>query len=366
MNDIKYMKLAIELAKQGAGLVNPNPLVGAIIVKNNQIIGQGYHEYYGGFHAEINALKNCEVSPVGGKLYVTLEPCCHYGKTPPCTQAIIDSGISEVIIGALDPNPLVAGNGVKILEDNNIKVKIGILEKECQSLNKIFLKYIKNKIPYVVLKYAMTMDGKIATYKNKSKWITSKKTRQVAHYTRLQLMAIMVGVNTVINDDPQLTCRIENGHNPIRIICDSNLKTPLNSKVVQTAKKITTYIATSSQDINKIKTYQKYGCQIISVLRKDNHLDLRDLIHKLGNMGIDSILIEGGSQLNWSALNEKIVDEVHTYIAPKIFGGMALTPVSGLGVAYPFQAIKLKPYHCQLIGKDYLIKSEVIYPCLQE
>lgn len=366
MSDIKYMKLAIELAKKGGGFVNPNPLVGSVIVKDNQIIGQGYHEYYGGLHAERNALKNCTISPKGAKLYVTLEPCCHYGKTPPCSQAIIDSGISEVIIGTLDPNPLVAGKGVKVLEKNNIKVKIGVLEKECQKLNKIFLKYISTKIPYVIMKYAMTIDGKITTYKNKSKWISSKKSRLLAQKTRHNLMAIMVGVNTVINDDPNLTCRLENCKQPIRIVCDTHLRLPINSKIVQTANQIKTYIATSSQNVLKIQEYQQFGCHIIKVEKLGKYIDLKDLMIKIGELGIDSILLEGGSTLNWSALEQGIVDEVHAFIAPKIFGGsLALTPVGGQGVSLPKNAIKLKPYAFQKVGQDYLIESEVVYSCLQ-
>ena len=366
MSDIEYMKIAIELAKKGAGYVNPNPMVGAVIVKNNRLIGQGYHEVFGGLHAERNALKNCRESPVGATLYVTLEPCCHYGKTPPCTEAIIKSGITRVVVGTLDCNPIVSGKGVKQLEENNIQVDVGILEIECQQLIKVFRKYITKRIPYVFMKYAMTMDGKIATYTNQSKWISGEKARKQVHQFRHKVTAIMVGVNTVIQDNPLLTCRLENGKNPIRIVCDTDLRTPITSKIIKTANDIKTYIATSSIDESKIALYRKCGCEIIYTKKKGNHIDLMNLMQCLGNMQIDSLLLEGGSAMNWSALEQQIVDEVQIYIAPKIFGGSAKSPVSGQGVAFPNDAIMLKPYAFSQVGNDYLIESEVIYPCLQE
>lgn len=357
MSDTEYMKLAIKLAKKGAGYVNPNPMVGAVIVKDNRIIGQGYHEIFGGLHAERNALKNCRESPVGATLYVTLEPCCHYGKTPPCTEAIIKSGITRVVVGTLDCNPIVSGKGVKVLEENNIQVVIGILEMECQQLIKVFRKYVTRHIPYVFMKYAMTMDGKIATYTNQSKWISGEKARKQVHQFRHKVTAIMVGVNTVIQDDPLLTCRLENGENPIRIVCDTDLRTPITSKIIKTANDIKTYIATSSIDESKIALYRKCGCEIIYTKKKGNHIDLMNLMQCLGNMQIDSLLLEGGSAMNWSALEQQIVDEVQIYIAPKIFGGSAKSPVSGQGVAFPNDAIMLKPYAFSQVGNDYFIEA---------
>lgn len=366
MSDSKYMQLAIKLAQKGAGYVNPNPMVGAVIVKDNHIIGQGYHEFFGGPHAERNALKNCRESPVGATLYVTLEPCCHFGKTPPCIDAIIDSGITRVVIGSLDCNPIVSGKGVKILEENNLQVTVGVLENECLNLIKSFRKYITQHVPYIFMKYAMTMDGKIATKTNQSKWITGEEARKHVHQLRHHVSAIMVGVNTVIQDDPLLTCRLEEGKNPIRIICDTHLRTPLTSKIVKTANDIKTYIATSSEDKNKMKLYQNHGCEILSIKKKGNHIDLSSLMQHLGNMQIDSLLLEGGSLMNWSALEQQIVDELKIYIAPKIFGGSAKFPVGGEGISLPDDAISLKPYAFSQIGNDYLIESEVIYPCSQE
>lgn len=366
MDDREYMKLALELAKKGDGYVNPNPMVGAVIVKEGKIIGEGYHEYFGGLHAERKAIKNCRESPEGATLYVTLEPCCHYGKTPPCTEIIIQSKIARVVIGTLDRNPIMAGKSVEILRKHQIQVVVGVLEEECNKLIKVFHKFITTKRPFVLMKYAMTMDGKIATYTNNSKWISGEEAREQVHKLRHSFSAIMVGVNTVIQDNPLLTCRLKDGKNPIRIVCDTNLKTPLTSKIVQKAKWIPTYIATNCEDPVQKEPYIQHGCKLLYVRKKENHIDLMELMNILGSMNIDSILLEGGSMLNWSALQQQIVDEVQVYIAPKIFGGIANTPISGSGVAFPGDAISLCPYSISQIGKDYLIESEVIYSCLQE
>lgn len=293
MHDLKYMRMALELAKKGSGFVNPNPMVGSVIVKNDAVIGKGYHERFGELHAERNALANVTTSPQGATMYITLEPCCHYGKTPPCTEAILQSGITRVVIGTLDPNPKMSGKSVDILQKNQIHVDIGILEDECKDLIKVFTKFITTKTPYVIMKYAMTMDGKIATYTNKSKWITGEKARLHVQKSRHDYSAIMVGVNTVICDNPLLTCRLNNCKNPIRIICDTNLRTPLSSKIVQTAKNVETIIATCVEDKNAHKIYKDMGCEIIVISRKNNHVNLAQLMHILGEKGIDSVLLEG-------------------------------------------------------------------------
>lgn len=388
MNDIEYMKMALELAKRGRGRVNPNPLVGAIVVKNGRVIGQGWHEYFGGLHAERNALKSCREAPrepqpqempapretqgsrempgpresaEGATLYVTLEPCCHYGKTPPCTEAIIESKIARVVVGTLDVNPLVAGKGVEILRQNGITVDVGVLEDECQWLIRVFRKFMTTKRPFVVMKYAMTMDGKIATYAGHSRWISSEQAREQVHRLRNELTAIMVGVETVIHDDPLLTCRMENGRNPVRIVCDTHLRTPLTSKLVETAASVPTFIATACGDEQRKALYEQRGCKVIPVPELDGHIDLSGLMDILGAMDIDGVLLEGGGRLNWSALRQQIVDEVQTYIAPKIFGGTAATPVGGPGVEFPGDAVMLAPRKISRIGPDCLIESEVIY-----
>ena len=363
-----YMDLAIELAKRGLGWVNPNPMVGAVIVKDGAIIGQGYHEKYGGFHAERNALKDCRENPSGATMYVTLEPCCHYGKTPPCSQAIIDAGISKVIIATLDPNPLVAGKGVAQLREAGIQVEVGLLEREVKNLLKEFLYYIKNKEPYIILKYAMTLDGKLASRTGDSKWITGPLAREAVHQSRHQYSGIMVGVNTVLADNPSLTSRLEvPTQNPIRIICDSHLRTPMASGIVQTAKKVKTILATCSQDGDKIRSYQAKGLEIVQV--PENHqgqVDLSILIPTLGQMGINSIYVEGGSQLHWSLIDGGWVNEIHTYIGNKIIGGrQALSPVGGQGFATMDQSITTRILSIEEFEEDILIKSEVI-ACSQE
>ena len=362
MEEKYYMQRALTLAKLGAGFVNPNPMVGAVIVKNGKIIGEGYHEKYGDLHAERNALRDCMESPEGATMYVTLEPCCHYGKTPPCTEAIIESGISRVVIGTLDVNPVVAGKGAEILKANGIKVEVGLMEKECKNLNRVFNKYMMSKLPYVVMKYAMTADGKIATVTGESKWITGDMARENVHRLRKNLSGIMVGVSTVIMDDPGLDCRLdEPAKNPVRIICDSHLRTPLSSKVVETAGEIETIIATSSDDKKKVAEYKKKGCKVINIPQSEKGIDLNVLMAKLGEMGIDSVLLEGGGTLNYSALESRIVDEIHIHMAPKIFGGSSKTPVEGLGIADINQAIKLNPINTTWAGDDLIIENEVIY-----
>lgn len=371
-----YMRYALELAKKGIGYVNPNPLVGAVLVKENQIIGEGYHKKFGGLHAEREAFQNTKKSANGATLYVTLEPCCHYGKTPPCTDVIIESGVSKVVIGCSDPNPKVAGKGIEQLKKHGIQVQVGVLRKECEELNRIFFHYIKTKTPYVLMKYAMTLDGKIATVIGESKWITGEKAREQVQRTRHQYSAIMVGIGTVIKDDPSLTCRIPNGKNPIRIICDTNLKIPLHSKVVQTAKEVETWIATCKQERNREKemVLKEAGCTLISFSPKKQEkegenkmgIPLKELMEELGERGVDSVLLEGGAELNASALKEGIVNRVQAYIAPTLFGGKeGKTPIGGMGVFQVEQGIHLKEVTIKKIGRDYVIEGEV-GSCLQE
>lgn len=371
-----YMKYALELAKKGMGYVNPNPLVGAVLVKENQIIGEGYHKEFGGLHAEREAFQNTRESADGATLYVTLEPCCHYGKTPPCTDIIIESGVSKVVIGCSDPNPKVAGEGIQTLKEHGIEVQVGVLRKECEELNRIFFHYIKTKTPYVLMKYAMTLDGKIATVIGQSKWITGEKAREEVQRTRHQYSAIMVGIGTVIKDDPSLTCRIPNGRNPIRIICDTNLKIPLYSKVVQTAKEVETWIATCKQEKNreKEKLLKEAGCTLLSFSPRKQEkegenkmaIPLKELMKELGKRGVDSVLLEGGAELNASALKEGVVNRVQAYIAPTLFGGKeGKTPIGGRGVFQVEQGIHLKEVTMKKIGNDYVIEGEV-ESCLQE
>ncbi len=359
----KYMREALELARKGMGFVSPNPMVGAVIVKDGEIIGRGWHKKYGGLHAEREAFADCDsrgIDCTGADMYVTLEPCCHYGKTPPCTEAVIQHKIGHVFVGSSDPNPLVAGKGIKILREHGIEVTEGILKNECDELNEIFFHYITTRKPFVTMKYAMTMDGKIACYTGKSQWITGEEARMNVQKERLRHSAIMVGIGTVTADNPMLTCRLENSRNPIRIICDTHLRIPLDCNIVRTAKEVTTIIATSSQNKEKRLALSELHCNTLVISEKNGHIDLNELMQELGTSEIDSILLEGGGELNWSMLSAGLVNKVQAYIAPKIFGGTgAKSAVSGAGVPVPSDAFMLYDTKIQHIGDDIMIESRV-------
>lgn len=362
MDDRQYMKRALELAEKGIGRTNPNPLVGAVIVKNGKIIGEGYHEKYGQAHAEVNAINRAVENVEGAVLYVNLEPCSHFGKTPPCADLIIEHKISRVVIGSLDPNPKVAGMGVEKLKNAGIHVEVGMLDEWCKRLNEVFLHYITTGTPYVVLKTAMSLDGKIATSSGESKWITGEPARSDVQRLRNQLTGIMVGVNTVIQDDPLLTCRMEGGRNPRRIIVDSRLRIPDTSQVLQNQQDNPTIIATIEEaGLNcpqRIRQLEKTGAEIVLCKSLKNKVDLEDLMEKLGQRKIDSILLEGGAALNDSALAQGIVQKVISYIAPMIIGGEeSKTPVGGKGITALNQAYKLTIDQVEPIGQDIKITA---------
>ena len=367
MNE-QYMRRAIELARKGAGFVSPNPMVGAVIVKDGRIIGEGYHERCGQLHAERNAFAALTEDAEGATIYVTLEPCCHYGKTPPCTEAIIENKIAKVVIGSRDPNPLVSGKGAKILREAGIEVVEDFMRKECDEINPIFFHYITKRIPFVSMKYAMTMDGKIATKTGASKWITGEESREDVQRLRHEHRCIMVGIGTVLADDPMLNCRMEGGRNPIRIIADSHLQIPEDSNLVKTASDIETIVVTTySKDkgisddeygkiIEKINRLEKAGILILTVAEKDGHICLSDMMSKLGEKQIDSILLEGGGTLNDSMLRDGFVNRAYVYIAPKVFGGTdAKTPVEGVGVCEPSEATYFNMVDSKQFGADLRI-----------
>ena len=374
----EYMRRAIALAKNGEGRTNPNPLVGAVLVKNNEIIGEGFHQKYGGLHAEREALKNCEEngnSAEGATLYVTLEPCCHFGKQPPCTQAIVEAGIRRVVVGSRDPNPLVHGKGNSFLREQGIEVTEDFLKDECDALNPIFFHYISTRTPYVALKYAMTADGKTASKTGKSKWITGEKSRLFVHQLRNRYSCILAGIGTVLADNPLLTSRIPGGRNPVRIICDSKLRIPLDCNIVKTAKEIPTIIA-CCQENEKKSALEKSGCEVLCFPGK-NGVDLKKLTETLGERSLDSILIEGGSEIHYSALEAGIVQHIYAFTAPKIFGGKAKTPVEGEGIELPENCFQLELERIEKIGDDILAEYNVPQnasgktctgeqPCLQE
>ena len=360
MQDEVYMQEALQLAEKGCGWVAPNPMVGAVIVKDGRVIGRGWHERYGQPHAERNALANCSASPYGATMYVTLEPCCHYGKQPPCVEAIIAAGLRRVVVGAPDPNPLVAGKGIRQLRAAGVEVVEDVLRTACERQNEVFLYYMQTRRPFVVMKYAMTLDGKIAAYTGASRWISGEAARRHVQQQRHRYTAIMVGVGTVLADDPLLTCRIPGGRNPLRIICDSRLRTPPTAQVVKTAAATPTILATCCSATATWAVYQAAGCRVLLLPQREGRLDLQQLMEKLGQEQVDSILLEGGGTLNWSALESGIVCKLQAYIAPKLFGGAtAKTPLAGHGVASPQEAFCLQDCMLTKLGEDFLVEGRV-------
>ena len=366
MAEEQFMKRAIELAKQGVGWTAPNPLVGAVVVKNGRVIGEGYHRKYGELHAERNALAACTEDPAGATLYVTLEPCCHYGKTPPCTEIIIEKKIAKVVIGSRDPNPKVAGKGARILREHGIEVVEDYMREACDALNPVFFHYITTKTPYVVLKFAMTLDGKIATRTGASKWITGEAARNHVHQLRGRYAGILAGIGTVLADDPMLNCRIDGAHQPLRIILDSQLRIPMGSRLVRSAKEYPLLIVCNEstrdreEGTNRIQKLEEAGAKVWTLPEKDVHPDLNALMQRLGEEKIDSVLIEGGGTVNEAALKAHIVHHVYAYIAPKIFGGEdAKTPVEGSGIRLPQECANLRLAKITVLLNDMLLEYDV-------
>ena len=358
-SDRNYMRRAIELARRGCGHTNPNPMVGAVIVKDGRVIGEGWHAKYGELHAERNAIASLTEPAEGADIYVTLEPCCHYGKTPPCTEAIIENGISRVFIGSRDPNPLVSGKGAAILREHGITVIEDVLKDECDKINPVFFHYIKKKTPYVVLKYAMTADGKIATRTGASKWITGEESRQLVQYMRGSYMAIMAGIGTVLADDPMLNTRIEGLRSPLRIIIDSSLRIPADSRLVKSAGSFRTMVVCANGDEEKINELRSLGVEIKVLPDGNGRVDLKELIHSLGSEGIDSVLVEGGGTLNDSLRELDLIDRIEVFIAPKLFGGReAKSPVEGTGIDKVNEASLFTLTGTEVIGEDVLLTYE--------
>ena len=366
MAEEQFMKRAIELAKQGSGWTAPNPLVGAVVVKNGRVIGEGYHRKYGELHAERNALAACSEDPAGATLYVTLEPCCHYGKTPPCTEIIIEKKIAKVVIGSRDPNPKVAGKGARILREHGIEVVEDYMREACDALNPVFFHYITTKTPYVVLKFAMTLDGKIATRTGASKWITGEAARNHVHQLRGRYAGILAGIGTVLEDDPMLNCRIDGAHQPLRIILDSHLRIPMGSRLVRSAKEYPLLIVCNESNrdreegTSRIQKLEEAGAKVWTLPEKNGHPDLNVLMQRLGEEKIDSVLIEGGGTVNEAALKAHIVHHVYAYIAPKIFGGEdAKTPVEGSGIRLPQECANLRLAKITVLLNDMLLEYDV-------
>ncbi len=355
-----YMKQALQLARRGIGKTSPNPMVGAVIVKDNRIIGRGYHRRYGGKHAEINAIENAVEAVAGATLYVSLEPCCHHGKTPPCTEAIIRSHIGKVVIGALDPNPKVNGQSVEILRRQGIETRVGVLEEECRSLNEAHFKYMATGIPLVTVKFAQTLDGRIAASTGNSRWISSPASRRLAHKLRSLNDAIIVGAGTVLADNPQLTVRLVRGRSPIRVILDSRLRMPLEAKVLAEQEEAPTIIATTSgADEAKRHALQRMGIEVL-VIRPDERgeVHLGHLLEVLGQRNISSVLVEGGAETITSFLRLGLADRLVAIVAPKIMG-KGIEAVGELNIKEAGQALKLSFTRVYRSGEDVVMEARV-------
>ena len=363
--DEKYMRLALRLARRGMGTTSPNPLVGAVVVRGGRIVGRGFHRRAGEPHAEVLALRSAGKKAQGATLYVTLEPCNHFGKTPPCTDAILKAGVRKVVAGMRDPNPLVSGGGIRRLRKAGIEVEVGGLEEDCRNLNAPFRKYITTRMPYVTLKGALTLDGKIATPSGDSRWVSSAESRQEVHRLRRGVDAVMVGIGTVLKDDPLLNVRLsrpKSRHQPLRIVVDSRLRIPLTSKLVQTASQFPTLIAaTRAASPTKTRRLEKGNVEVWA-LPKDSRgkVNLRVLMKKLAERGIVSVLLEGGGQLNASALRERLVDRILFFYAPKVAGGVkAPGVIGGEGVRRMRDAVPLELLRVRRIGPDLLVEAKL-------
>lgn len=358
-NDEYYMNLALELAQTAKGKTNPNPLVGAVIVNNGMIVGSGLHRKAGEPHAEVHAFRMAGEHAKGATLYVTLEPCSHYGKTPPCAELVKNSGVSRVVIAMKDPNPLVAGRGIQLLEDAGIEVQVGVLEAQAAKLNERFIHNMVHKRPFVIAKTAMTLDGKLAAYNGHSKWVTGEESRKTVHYLRNEVDAILVGIGTVLADNPMLTTRIEEGgKNPVRIVLDSNLRTPLDAHITDCRDAQTWIFAKEGADAAKAEALKAKGVQVHYVQGSETGLDLESILHVLFENGITDVLVEGGSEVNGAFLRNGLIDKFLIYVAPKVLGGRhSLTPYTGADAESMDEAVMVEFDSVERIGQDLLITA---------
>jgi len=368
MDTIAIMRKVLSLAAKGKGRTSPNPMVGAIIIKGGKIIAADYHRKSGMPHAEVLALEKAKANAKGATLYINLEPCCHTEKkTPPCTKSIIEAGIKKVVVAMIDPNPQVFGKGIKELQNAGIETEVGIMEEEARKLNEAFIKFITKKEPFVILKIAQSIDGKIATHTGESRWITGEKARRYVHKLRNEVDAVPVGIGTVKKDNPLLTCRIRGGRSPYRIIVDSHLEIPLNSKVLD-HKDHKTIIATiypllkkeEDRYKKKIDILRNMGVQVLTIKNKDGKVDLKALMKELGMVNITNVMIEGGSSISASALSDRIVDKVLFFIAPKIIGGVDAVPsIGGKSPTMLKNAFRIKNVNVKTIGEDLLVEGYI-------
>ncbi len=348
------------MAQKGAGEVSPNPMVGAVVERNGEILCEGYHRYFGGKHAEVEAIDAADEDLSGSTIYINLEPCSHSGKQPPCVNKIINAGIKKVVIGNHDPNPLVNGRGIKILKEKNIEVTSGVLEGECTRLNESFIKFITMRLPFVTLKIAQTIDGRIAADDGSSKWITSEKSRKLVHKIRAHSDVILVGVGTVLSDDPSLDVRLQNGRNPKRLILDTNLRIPLEAKVLNGKLAAETIIATSSPTTSKAEKILKKGAKIWQIPFSDKEINLLELLKKVAQNNFSSILVEGGSQIFSGFLKAQLADRISVFMAPKIVGS-GLASFKNIGIKNINDSLLLEDLEFKKMGCDYFYSGLISY-----
>ena len=361
MKDDAYMQIALDLAARGRGRVEPNPMVGAVVVTDGRIAGRGWHKQFGGPHAEVSALHDAGPAGSGATIYVTLEPCCHHGKTPPCSDAVIAAGIKRAVVAMVDPFPDVAGRGLEQLRQAGLEVEAGVLEARARQLNAPFVKLVTAGRPYVIVKWAMSLDGKIATRTGDSQWISSEPSRQRVHELRNVVDAVMIGVGTALADDPQLTCRIEGGRNPRRIVVDSSARTSVGSKLVQTAREVETIIAaTGDAPTERVEALEGAGCEVLLLPPRDGRVDLAALMDELGRRKLTNVLVEGGGELLGGIIRQDLADRAMVFVAPKVIGGReAPGPVGEEGVASLAEALSLEQVHVEHIGPDLLVEGEL-------
>ena len=361
IEDERWMKRALHLAEKGRGRTSPNPMVGAVLVKDGRVIGEGYHIKAGEAHAEILALRQAREEAKGATLYLYLEPCTHYGKTPPCAPVVIEAGVGRVVIGMEDPNPVVRGKGIESLKGAGLDVEIGVLENACRRLNEAFRKYILEKVPFVILKVAATLDGKIATREGDSKWISGEVSRRLVHRLRNQVDGIVVGIGTIMKDDPMLTARITGGRDPDRVILDSRLRIPEDAKVIETSPSKTILATTELAPKDKRERLQRRGVRVLVLDSVEGRVNLKSCLSRLGEMEMVSILVEGGSQVNGSFLDEGLIDKVLLFLSPKLIGDPeAMGIFGGKGVATLKEAISLDEFRVRRIGGDLLLEGYIL------
>lgn len=359
-SDEYYMRRALRLARKGEGRVSPNPMVGAVIVRDDRIIAEGYHRRCGGNHAEINAIQNATEAVEGANFYVTLEPCSHYGRTPPCVEALLACRPGRVVVGTVDPNPLVLGKGIQILEKHGVETKVGVLAEECGRLNEVFFKYIRTGLPFVTVKFAQTLDGRIATATGHSRWISSPPSLRFAHRLRGNHDAILVGADTVLTDDPELTCRLVRGGNPLRIVIDSQLRTSPEARIYKEQESAPTIVAaTRRASDEKRRTFEEKGIEVLEI-KEDlaGRVDLRTLLAVLGKREISSLLVEGGAAVITACLRDRVVDRLVVILAPKITGE-GVDAVGDLDIRRMDDALRLSFRRIARRGDDLVLDARM-------